>query len=101
MPAALSGAYARFDRHPSSGRDSMPQPRSAMEGYASSRGYKSRFRIVGTSSARQPLLCIHGGPGMGHDYLLPLEEMATTGRRVVFYDQLGCGGSDRLRSSDE
>ncbi|HUG98286.1 MAG TPA: proline iminopeptidase-family hydrolase [Gammaproteobacteria bacterium] len=79
----------------------MSQARSAMEGYASSRGYKSLFRVVGTSSARQPLLCIHGGPGMGHDYLRPLEEMATTGRRVVFYDQLGCGGSDRLRSADE
>lgn len=72
-----------------------------MEGYASSHGYKSHFRVVGASSARQPLLCIHGGPGMGQDYLRPLEEMATTGRQVVLYDQLGCGDSDRLRGSDE
>jgi proline-specific peptidase len=31
---------------------------------------------------------------MSHDYLEPLEAIAGTGRRVVFYDQLGCGKSD-------
>lgn len=41
-----------------------------------------------------PLLCLHGGPGAAHDYLEPLEALATTGRRVIFYDQLGCGKSD-------
>ena len=30
-------------------------------------------------------------------YLQPLEEMHTTGREVVFYDQLGCGASDYPR----
>jgi L-proline amide hydrolase len=65
----------------------------AREGYASSGGHKTYFRIVGKSCARRPLLCIHGGPGMTHDYLHPLEEMATTGRQVVFYDQFGCGRS--------
>jgi proline-specific peptidase len=38
-----------------------------------------------------PLLVLHGGPGATHDYLEPLEAMAATGRRVIFYDQLGCG----------
>ncbi|HUY96736.1 MAG TPA: proline iminopeptidase-family hydrolase [Verrucomicrobiae bacterium] len=41
-----------------------------------------------------PLLCLHGGPGFPHDYLEPLERLADH-RRVVFYDQLGCGRSDR------
>jgi proline-specific peptidase len=41
-----------------------------------------------------PLLCLHGGPGMAHDYLETLEAIAGTGRRVIFYDQLGCGNSD-------
>jgi len=31
---------------------------------------------------------------MSHDYLEPLEAIAETGRRVIFYDQLGCGNSD-------
>ena len=35
----------------------------------------------------------HGGPGGTHDYLEPLEALAATGRRVIFYDQLGCGKS--------
>jgi len=39
-----------------------------------------------------PLLCLHGGPGMPHDYLEPLAELADE-RPVVFYDQLGCGRS--------
>jgi proline iminopeptidase len=41
-----------------------------------------------------PLLCLHGGPGFPHDYLEELEGLAER-RRVVFYDQLGCGRSDR------
>jgi len=40
------------------------------------------------------LLTLHGGPGAGHDYLEPLEGLATD-RAVVFYDQLGCGKSDQ------
>ena len=41
-----------------------------------------------------PLLCLHGGPGFPHDYLEELEGLADR-RRVIFYDQLGCGRSDR------
>ncbi len=54
------------------------------------------YRIVGDREARGklPLLCLHGGPGAAHDYLEPLEGMAATGRRVILYDQLGCGRSD-------
>lgn len=41
-----------------------------------------------------PLLVLHGGPGMPHDYLEPLVGL-TDERPVIFYDQLGCGRSDR------
>lgn len=71
----------------------------AREGYASSGGHKTYFRVVGKSCSHRPLLCIHGGPGMTHDYLDPLEEMATTGRQVVFYDQFGCGRSPAVDAS--
>lgn len=73
----------------------------ATEGYAAFRGFKTRFRVVGKSQSRRALLCIHGGPGYGLDYLDPLEAMQTTGRQVVFYDQLGCGRSDHLGSGAE
>ncbi|MSP13442.1 MAG: alpha/beta fold hydrolase [Chloroflexi bacterium] len=67
------------------------------EGYISFRGYQVWYRIVGDREApgKLPLLCLHGGPGAPHDYLEPLEGIAATGRRVIFYDQLGCGNSDQ------
>jgi proline-specific peptidase len=41
-----------------------------------------------------PLLTLHGGPGSPHDYLEPLKQLADE-RSVIFYDQLGCGKSER------
>jgi proline-specific peptidase len=66
------------------------------EGFISFHGYRTWYRIVGDKEdeGKLPLLCLHGGPGMSHDYLEPLEAIAETGRRVIFYDQLGCGNSD-------
>ncbi len=66
------------------------------EGFIPFHGYRTWYRIVGDQEeeGKLPLLCLHGGPGMSHDYLEPLEAIATTGRRVIFYDQLGCGNSD-------
>jgi len=39
-------------------------------------------------------VCLHGGPGSTHNYFRPLERLADE-RRIVLYDQLGCGRSDR------
>jgi proline-specific peptidase len=49
------------------------------------------YRSVGHGGV--PLLCLHGGPGMTHNYIDPLEDLAER-RQVIFYDQLGCGRSD-------
>lgn len=49
---------------------------------------------VGSGTPGIPLLVLHGGPGAPHDYLEPLQALADQ-RPVVFYDQLGCGSSDR------
>ena len=60
------------------------------------KGHRTWFRVVGElGSGRAPLLCLHGGPGSTHHYFAPLERLATEGRAVVLYDQLGCGRSDR------
>ena len=43
--------------------------------------------------ASLPLVVCHGGPGIPSDYLFPLVEHLQ--RPLIFYDQLGCGRSDR------
>ncbi|BBY16532.1 proline iminopeptidase-family hydrolase [Mycolicibacterium litorale] len=44
-----------------------------------------------------PLIVLHGGPGMAHNYVRNIAELADeTGRRVVHYDQIGCGNSTHL-----
>lgn len=75
----------------------MPAELPIQEGWLSFRGYNVWYQIVGAGedAGRLPLLCLHGGPGATHHYLEPLQAMARTGRRVIFYDQLGCGQSDQ------
>jgi pimeloyl-ACP methyl ester carboxylesterase len=63
----------------------------AVEGRIPFRGFETWYRDVGPEGGI-PLLCLHGGPGSTHNYFEPLEQL---GRRVVLYDQLGCGASDR------
>jgi len=66
------------------------------EGWVEWDGHRTWFRVVGElASDRDPLLCLHGGPGSTHHYFAPLERLAADGRAVVLYDQLGCGRSDR------
>ena len=62
------------------------------EGKINVDGYQIWYRRIGNGGI--PLLTLHGGPGAGHDYLEPLERLATD-RSVIFYDQLGCGKSDQ------
>jgi L-proline amide hydrolase len=65
------------------------------EGTIPFKGYQTWYRIVGEGEepGKLPLLCLHGGPGACHDYLESLDAMVETGRRVIYYDQLGCGKS--------
>lgn len=73
------------------------------EGYVQFQGYKTWYCIVGdlanTSIGKFPVLMLHGGPGIPHDRLEPLKALVKTGRPVVFYDQLGCGNSDKPDNS--
>ncbi len=63
------------------------------EGFVQVPGGRVWYRVVGSSSAT-PLLLLHGGPGGTSRGLRPLEALADE-RPVIFYDQLGCGRSDR------
>lgn len=63
------------------------------EGFITAPGGKIWYQVVGKQS-RAPLIVVHGGPGYPHDYLQPLDSLSDQ-RQIVFYDQLGCGKSDK------
>lgn len=69
------------------------QPPVIEEGFANVPGGRVWWRSL-WSGSQTPLLLLHGGPGAGHDYLEPLASLAVD-RPVIFYDQLGCGRSDK------
>jgi proline-specific peptidase len=70
-----------------------------VEGRIAFRGFRTWYRDVGPKDGIS-LVCLHGGPGSTHWYFEPLEQLAEEGRRLVVYDQLGCGGSDRPDDPD-
>ena len=70
----------------------MIGPRSG-EGRVQVTGGEVWYKVVGNGPG-VPLLVVHGGPGFPHDYLEPLQVLGEE-RPIVFYDQLGCGNSDR------
>ena len=74
------------------------------EGKLPFHGYQDWYRIVGdlknSAPGKLPLLVLHGGPGMAHDYVESIAGIAETGRPVIFYDQLGCGLSDHPHDPD-
>ncbi len=78
-PARSSSARAVLDR--------------PATGFVPVEGGRVAYEVHGTG-ARTPLLVLHGGPGIPHDYLANLALLGDD-RPVVFYDQLGCGLSDR------
>ncbi|HLY31587.1 MAG TPA: proline iminopeptidase-family hydrolase [Ktedonobacterales bacterium] len=82
---------------------SSASSRPSSEGYIPFHGYRTWYRIVGdpaNDTQRPPVIVLHGGPGVPHDYLENLEALADSGRRVIFYDQLGCGRSDQPHQPD-
>lgn len=64
-----------------------------MEGTIAVPGGTVWFKRVG-AGAGLPLLVVHGGPGLPHSYLRSLERLADE-REVIYWDQLGCGKSER------
>ncbi|MCC6752354.1 MAG: alpha/beta hydrolase [Saprospiraceae bacterium] len=46
------------------------------------------------------VVCLHGGPGGDYRYLLNAKSLADHGYRVVFYDQMGSGLSQRIHRKE-
>jgi pimeloyl-ACP methyl ester carboxylesterase len=63
------------------------------------------YKIIGDISSNAPrLVVLHGGPGAGHEYLLPFGCLWQQYRiPVILYDQIGCAASTHLpqKAGDE
>ncbi len=67
------------------------------DGISPYRGYETWYRFTGDlKSGKLPLVVVHGGPGVTHDYLENFDELAANGRPVIHYDQIGNGNSTHL-----
>jgi len=62
--------------------------------------YETYYKVFGDlkNRTRTPLVVVHGGPGLSHDYLLPISDLAKTANiPVIFYDQIGNARSSHLK----
>lgn len=68
-----------------------------ISGLVQVKGFKIYYEIHGSPESKPTLLTLHGGPGFTHHQLLPLRKLSQRKPpiRLVFYDQLGCGRSER------
>ena len=60
---------------------------------------KTWYKVYGDLSNRKhrPLVVLHGGPGLVHNYMLSLSDLWTKNEiPVIFYDQIGGGMSTHL-----
>ncbi|KAF5319794.1 hypothetical protein D9611_012853 [Ephemerocybe angulata] len=62
--------------------------------------FQTYYQVHGdlADGSLSPLIAVHGGPGLTHDYLGPIADISKSNplQPVIFYDQLGNGKSSRL-----
>jgi proline iminopeptidase len=68
------------------------------EGYVKVLGFKLFYRSFGRAD-KGTVLALAGGPFGVHNMLLPMADLDQFGYRVVMYDYLGCGRSDRPKDA--
>jgi proline iminopeptidase len=67
-------------------------------GFVKVNGYKIYYRSFGKSD-KGTVLALSGGPFGTHGIILPMADLVQFGYRVVMYDYLGCGKSDRPKEA--
>ncbi|THF55244.1 proline iminopeptidase-family hydrolase [Ollibium composti] len=70
---------------------------ASREGRARFGAYETWYRVSGDlGTDKMPIVILHGGPGVAHNYVDSYKLLAKQGRAVIHYDQLGCGNSTLL-----
>ncbi|KAK7676301.1 hypothetical protein QCA50_020755 [Cerrena zonata] len=62
--------------------------------------YQTWYKVYGDikNSSRTPLVVLHGGPGMSHDYLIPMSDLTPLANiPTIFYDQVGNARSTHIK----
>ncbi|TKA31608.1 hypothetical protein B0A50_01685 [Salinomyces thailandicus] len=82
------GQQRPYPKPTKTGRIPFSYPKTGLKG-------STYYLLFGDlSSAKTPLICLHGGPGVGYQYLLPLSLLwQDHDIPVILYDQIGCGQS--------
>ena len=70
----------------------------SFDGYNTINGAKLYLKIIAqpfkaNTTKREPLLIVHGGPGLNHTYLLPHLKKLSNQYTLIFYDQRASGRS--------
>ena len=55
------------------------------------------YEVIGSGA---PIVVIHGGPGLDHNYLQPGLDILSSRNALVYYDQRGTGRSEATLAPD-
>ncbi|MFA6598944.1 MAG: alpha/beta hydrolase [Ignavibacteriaceae bacterium] len=76
---------------------SQPKEIKEFEGVKRINGTEIFCKVVGKG---KPIIIVHGGPGLAHDYLFePFKQLANS-YTLIFFDQRGCGRSAEFYDAD-
>ncbi len=96
LVAAVSGCVRNPDRTTPTISQTAANLYKMEEGFVDANGVMIYYKTLGKGD---PLICLHGGPGASHDYLLPyLLPLART-NKLVFIDERGSGRSTGLEDA--
>lgn len=68
------------------------------EGFVDAHGVLIYYKIIGRGV---PLMIVHGGPGVSHDYLLPYLLPLARNNQLIFIDERGSGRSEKLEDTSQ
>jgi proline iminopeptidase len=69
---------------------------SMQEGYVDANGVLIYYQTIGHGA---PLMIVHGGPGVSHDYLMPYLLPLARSNKLIFIDERGSGRSEKLEDT--